>query len=192
MAKTAETVNIPAMELRLVQLEIKGDSALVMHKFSEKSIKQIEDKQQKKAKSGRESRNPEEECERSIHRDIDGDICFPANGFKSAAVRAASDVDLKMTDMRRAVHIIGETIKIKGDEPLMRTDTVKIGMGTTDIRYRPQINNWSCVLPIQYNSSVISLEQIVNLLNVAGFGVGIGEMRPEKKGGFTFGMFHVV
>ncbi len=39
------------------------------------------------------------------------------------------------------------------------------------------------------NSGAISAEQIANLLNTAGFGVGIGEWRPEKNG--SYGRFHV-
>lgn len=184
-------VEIPRIKLSTSVIKIVGDTPLVMHKFSEKSIKQMEDKHAKKAKAGREVRNPIQEAQDCIHRDIDGHVAFPANGFKSAAVRAATDVELKMTDMRRAFHINGEFVKINADEPVMRTDTVKVGMGSTDIRYRPQFNNWNCEVTVTYNENVISLEQIVNLFNVAGFGVGIGEMRPEKKGGFTFGMFHV-
>jgi len=36
---------------------------------------------------------------------------------------------------------------------------------------------------------MISDEQVVNLVNTAGFGVGIGEWRIEKKG--EHGTFHV-
>jgi hypothetical protein len=39
------------------------------------------------------------------------------------------------------------------------------------------------------NASVLSADQITNLFNVAGFGVGIGEWRPQKNG--SFGRLHV-
>jgi hypothetical protein len=42
---------------------------------------------------------------------------------------------------------------------------------------------------IKFNTSAISAEQVANLLNVAGFGVGIGEWRPERNG--SYGRFHV-
>ena len=44
-------------------------------------------------------------------------------------------------------------------------------------------------LDITYNASAITPAQVVNLLNIGGFGVGVGEWRPEKDGGF--GRFHV-
>lgn len=62
--------------------------------------------------------------------------------------------------------------------------------GTADIRYRPEFKHWRVKLPIKYNADKISLEQLVNLFNLAGFGVGVGEWRPEKDG--QYGMFHVV
>ena len=39
------------------------------------------------------------------------------------------------------------------------------------------------------NVNVLSVEQIINLFNVAGFGIGVGEWRPEKDG--SYGLFHV-
>ena len=71
----------------------------------------------------------------------------------------------------------------------MREDMVRIGMGTADVRYRPEFKEWRVKLPIRYNEDAISLDQIVNLFNLGGFGVGIGEWRPEKRG--VHGMFHV-
>jgi hypothetical protein len=61
---------------------------------------------------------------------------------------------------------------------------------TTTLRYRPQFDEWSVKLKIMYARNSISPEQIVNLFNVAGFAVGIGERRPGKSGD-SFGMFKV-
>ena len=93
-----------------------------------------------------------------------------------------------MTELRGSFHIEGELVEIKG-KPNMREDMVRIGMGTADIRYRPEFKEWSVTLPLRYNADKISLDQIVNMFNLAGFGVGVGEWRPEKDG--THGMFHV-
>jgi hypothetical protein len=71
----------------------------------------------------------------------------------------------------------------------MREDMVRVGMGTADIRYRPEFTEWSVKLPIKYNADAISLDQLVNLFTLAGFGVGVGEWRPERDG--QYGMFHV-
>ena len=46
------------------------------------------------------------------------------------------------------------------------------------------------VLKIRFNAAAISPEQIINLLNWAGFHCGIGGWRHERGG--TFGQYHVV
>jgi len=71
----------------------------------------------------------------------------------------------------------------------MREDMVKVGMGMADIRYRGQYWPWHTTVRVRFNANVMSAEQILNLLNTAGFGVGIGEWRPERDG--QFGLFHV-
>ena len=62
-------------------------------------------------------------------------------------------------------------------------------MGTTDIRIRGEFPEWSTELTVRYNASTLQPEQIINLFNVAGFAIGVGEHRPQKDG--SNGMFHV-
>ncbi len=50
---------------------------------------------------------------------------------------------------------------------------------STDIRFRPEYRDWSMEFCVVFNSRAISPEQIVNLVNIAGFGIGIGEWRPS-------------
>ena len=73
----------------------------------------------------------------------------------------------------------------------MRSDRVVLsGMSrTSSIAYRPMYEDWGMDVPIWINAGFVSPDQIVNLLNIAGFGVGIGDWRVEKKG--TFGQFEV-
>lgn len=112
----------------------------------------------------------------------EGNFGHPAIAFKAAAVRAATDAGAKMTDMRRAFHIPSELVEIGGDPPKMRRDMVRVGMGTADVRFRGEFTNWNTSVEIRYNKGVISDSQICNLFRTAGFGVGVGEWRPEKGG----------
>ena len=59
------------------------------------------------------------------------------------------------------------------------------------MRYRGEFSNWRVSMKIRYNAAAITVEQIVNLLNVAGFGCGIGERRPSQGCSDMFGMFEV-
>jgi hypothetical protein len=188
--KTTEQVgiSIPQIAIQRLMVKIVGDSPLITHAWAAKAIRQIKDKQEKKATKGREAREPEADYQAAFYRTDDGVPAMRSVAFKMAAVSACRDLDMKMTEARGRFHIEGELIEIIG-EPRMREDMVRVGMGTADIRYRPEFVKWSAILPITYNSTQISPEQIINLLNVAGFGVGVGEWRPEKNG--QYGRFHV-
>ena len=188
---TEEVVELKSIRIERINLEIEGDSSLIVHAWSAKAKKEMLDKQMKKAKTAKDAKDPQRDYEEAFYRLPDGKPGFPTIAFKQAAVSAGGRFSdgLKMTELRGAFFIDGELAEING-EPSMREDMVRVGMGTADIRYRPEFKAWKVTLPIKYNADKISLEQLVNLFNLAGFGVGVGEWRPEKDG--QYGMFHVV
>lgn len=191
--EVSQTTIIKPLDIRRVQLRVVGDSSLVVHQWAEKAKQMMREKQQKKPKGGKEARDPQAEFEAALYRMPEGSASpygFPSVAFKSVIVGAARWSDgMKMTELRGALHIDGDLVPIFGT-PVIREDMVRVGMGSADLRYRPDFQcDWSAVLPITYNGSAISLEQIVYLLNLGGFGIGVGEFRPEKNG--SWGRFHV-
>lgn len=201
-AATVETpISIPKIDVRQMEITLIGDTALICHRWSEKAKKEILDKQMKKAKTAKTAKDPDRDFMESLYwlttqpdkvsaAAIEAaKFGFPSVAFKAAAVTAAGDVDgAKKTEMRRRFHVDGEFVEIEG-APIMRDDMVRVGMGTADIRFRGMFPSWRTTIRVSYNASAISPEQIVNLFNLAGFGVGVGEWRPEKDG--QFGRFHV-
>lgn len=180
---------LPAMNLQTIKMTVIGDSPLICHAWSSKAKRAMLDKQMKKAVEKKAAKNPEQDYEESLYKHPAGGFGFPSVGFKSAMVSACRFAEgVKMTELRGALHVVGDMVKIEG-EPQPREDMVRVGMGVADIRYRGEFRKWKAVLTIQFNASIISAEQIANLLNVAGFGVGVGEWRPERNG--SFGRFHV-
>jgi hypothetical protein len=189
-AATTTTISLPRFDLRAMNVRLIGDSPLICHAWSEKAKKEMLDKQMKKAKSAKSAKDPHQDFIDSLYPFPGGGWGFPAVAFKAAAVDACSHIDgVTKVEARGAFHINGDLIKIHGSEPTMREDMVRVGMGTADIRYRGQFDPWSVELQIRYNAGVLSDEQIVHLFNVAGFGIGVGEWRPQKDG--MFGLFHV-
>lgn len=207
MAKKDETLNIsiPQIELKYFTVKLVGDSPLIIHKWNEKAKKEILDKQMKKAKkAGKEAKDPwMDYCnsmywltpmpERPTEEDIkNAKFGFPATAIKACAIDAGYQQEIltKKTTARGAFHVMGEFIEIEG-HPRMREDMVRVGgmSKTADIRYRGEFPEWSAKLTIKYNPRVMTVEQILNLLNIGGFSCGIGEWRPAKDG--SFGCFHV-
>lgn len=183
-----EEIKLAGLSIDRIRLRLVGTSPLIVHKWSEKAKKQMLDKQMKRASQGKAAKDPEQDYRESLYIRDDGSYGFPAVAFKAAAVRAGTYCDMKMVFLRGAFHVEGDLVHIEG-EPEAREDMVRVGQGTADIRYRPQFPKWATEVAITYNSRALAAEQIVNLFEIAGFAVGVGEWRPEKDG--QFGRFQV-
>jgi hypothetical protein len=183
--KGSRIVNFPKSTLSAILVEIKGTSGLVVHRFGEKMKKAILDKQMQKARSERKPRDSEVEYLDSIHFFHDKKRSgFPAVGFKSAMIRAGKLLDYKMTDLRQAIFIEtdeGELVEIIG-KPRKREDIIRVANGAPDFRWRAEYPNWRVFLRVKFNTRLLSVECVLQLLTEAGIGVGIGEWRPERNG----------
>lgn len=205
-AKETTQIELPPLNLEIIEVTLIGDTPLISHAWSEKAKREMLGKQMKVAKPAKEAKDPHEDFQQSLYRIEGGGYGFPSVAFKAAAVTACTSVaGITKVAARQAFHVVGEQsavrgafngalmrmdlVRIRGAEPEMREDMVRIAMGTADIRYRGQFWPWYATVRVRFNANVLSAAQIVNLFNTAGFGVGIGEWRPEKDG--QFGMFHV-
>lgn len=183
-----EIIHLAPPRVEQINIEVRGTSPLICHKWSEKAKRAMLDKQTKAATKAKEKRDPHSDYEESLYRLDDGRFGFPSVGFKSAAVRAGTYADMHMTFLRGAFHVSGELVEIAG-EPSMREDMVRLSGKVADIRYRAQFVEWRAVVPVHVNTSVLSLEQLANLFVIAGFAVGVGEWRPERNG--QYGRFEL-
>lgn len=211
--KKTEVIEIRPIEIKKVTVRVVGDTPLIMHAWSEKAKRMMLEAQMGIAKGKKkEVKNPADDFIRSMYwltpMPEDGTMesfeeaiangarfGFPVTAFKQAAISAAYRMGWakdKMS-MRGAFYIDSDEngmIEIHSDTPEMREDMVKVGMGTADIRYRGEFNNWYADLTISYNANgQYSLENIVNIINAGGYVCGVGEWRPERDG--QYGMFHV-
>lgn len=200
-----QIVELVPIDIREFDVTILGVTPLIVHRFSEKAKKQIEDKQQKKAKGARGARDPHAEYLASLYPmpgyesrigEKDCEYGVPAVWIKLAAVSACRFIEgLKMTLARGAFHVLGDDgglLRLTHDGIRMREDAVTIGMGTRDMRYRAEFKNWSVKARIRYDAAVITPAQIINLIQHAGFSGGLGEMRPSQKASDQYGMFEVL
>ena len=204
-AKKEIGIELPRLDIGLMEVTLIGDSPLIVHAWSHKAKMEMLGKQMKKPKGAKEAKDPKADFDASMYRLSDGGYGFPSVAFKSAAVTAGTSVaGVTKVSIRQAFHVLGEDADIAGafdgsksrvnlarivGSPQMREDMVRVGMGTADIRYRAEFPDWHARVLVRYNRNVLSESQILNLLNVSGFAVGVGEWRPEKDG--MYGMYHV-
>ena len=213
MATKQETIEIRPIDLKTVPIRIVGDSPLIVHAWDPKAKEMIRKKQAGATTTkAREKKDPfadfvnslywlEGKPEENTPEAFSEAVRDGAKwGFKATAIKLAANSAAyrmgwvkNMTQLRGAYFIrseFGEYCEVRGSVPEFREDTVRIGMGVADLRYRSEFKDWYIDFELQYNASgIVSLEQIINCINAGGFACGIGEWRPEKDG--MFGMFHV-
>lgn len=189
-ATETKSLIIPEHNKKRLTMRLVGKTPLIVHAWSEKNKLMMRTKQQKGAKMAKEAKDPNADFLGAKYTDGKGRDCVRASFFKNAIVSACRYADdLKMTVIRGALFVEGDLLPLKFKECNMREDTVRVGMGTADLRYRPEYIDWSVDVSIEFLANVLTAAQIVNLVRLAGFSVGICEWRPEKNG--DFGRFDV-
>lgn len=192
-AKAVETtdtqVKLPPISKLRVGLRIVGTSPLIQHAWSEKAKEMIRGKHAGKKTKNREIRNPQQEGEQAAYYTEKKKYGVPAMAIKSALIGAAhKDIGVEKTVVKKALFIEcsdrNGVLAMDCDEPEIREDMVRVGVGSTDLRYRPYFFRWAVNVSFVVDSGWLQVADLCNLVDRAGFGVGIGEWRPEKGGDF--------
>jgi len=198
-ASAGKAITLPRIKRNIITVPIIGVTPYIPHKWSEKSLGMMRDKQfQTKKIAPRAAKNPADEAYASTYWMEDGSLGAPATAFKGAMVGACrifgSDV-FPMTKAKIALHVIGtgaeQLVPIVGEYE-MREDTPRNSGGTVDLRYRNYVTSWVIDLEINYVVNMIDDEGVVALVDAAGLG-GIGDWRPSapKSNTGTYGQFRV-
>jgi hypothetical protein len=188
-ATTSKVIEIPEIQLGRLVVTLKGQTPLITHRFGERARTAIEDKQQGAARTAKPPRDPEAEFRDSLYPLGEDCYGFPAAGVKKALVCAGGRfADEQMTVLRGVINVQGDLLEIQAPAPRMRSDRVRIDGGrTSSIAYRPAFWPWTIDVPIVFNAALLTEAKVLNLVQLAGFSIGIGDWRPEKGG--TFGTF---
>ncbi len=195
---TTPTISLKRIERQTIIVPIVGTAPLIVHAWSQKAKQMMLAAQQGK-KVPKEHKDPLADFEASQYRFEDGRHGFPVMAFKAATVNGggrAFGKAVRMTELRQSFTFLADGVGVDGlqlteiiaDEPIMREDMVRVGMGTADIRYRAEYRDWSANLRIEFMPSVIDAESVIALVDAGGAN-GVGEWRPEKSG--SFGTYEV-
>ena len=202
-------INLTRIKREVALITVEGTSPLIVHQWSMKARQMMLEAQQGK-KRPKVAKDPKTDFLDSMYRfaRTDRSVTSPLDShgvpvvaFKSATVKGggrAFGKTVKMTELRQSLVFLPDGMGDDGmqltrliieDEPIMREDMVRIGLGVADIRYRAQYTKWRAVLRVQFMPNVIDLGSIVALIDAGGSN-GISEWRPEKNG--SFGTYEVV
>lgn len=193
MGKT-ETIGIQKMVLGTLKLKIVGRSPYLPEPMDMAVLDRYDNKKAKKNYK-KDDISEEEKSKLKYYYTKDGKKGIPSRAFYNAMIRASTYlIDKKDGGMRN----IREGVIVKGDVlPLTysKEETLVHWGRTSGMSKAPRkiIRNafydWTAFVEIEYNKAQLSAEQIINILNWAGFHIGVGGFRKERTG--NFGMFSV-
>lgn len=190
MKKIAE---VKSLQLGEIEIKVKGVTPLLMEKMDEEVVEKYNKKKAGKSVEKKHSELEEDKVEDKIHYDEKGNVVFPSAGFYKGMIEVAPYIDTikyKKT-VRGSIRMMEGLIPITFKKKKTNTTwgrTSGISKAPRKI-VRPEFEDWSCTLKIRYNTKQITAEQIVNLVNLAGFHMGVGGWRPEKEG--MYGQYEV-
>ncbi len=201
-----EVLEIKKVEPQIIIVHIVGDSDLVLNKMNDVTAQDLID-----VRSGRprklEKPNVWKEIITAIHwRDgkptdfseegmkdalINNAPCITAFGLKKsfgeAVVRLG--IDTYSTKFDASVNILasGGLIPIKFAEHFVDEKLMSPKKGSPVLVHLNRFVGWSADIQLSFIDSVYSSEQLVNVINLAGFGIGIGSGRRSC----GYGRYHV-
>ena len=148
-----------------VQMRIIGTSPLIQHAWDEKAKKTMRDKHAGKKSKDRDVRDPQGEGERAAYYTEDGKFGIPAMALKSAVIGAAhKDIGVEKTLVRKALFLEckdrNNVLPMDCDEPEIHEDCVRVGMGSTDLRYRPYFHRWAVDLVWSVDEELLTVNKL--------------------------------
>ena len=202
-------LQIAPPNIKTVEFFIKGTAPLVVHKFSQKAILQIRQKQEAGSVANKGKKREAKDFDSLFigarHLSTDGWDGIPASAFRCAMISACRVCGFKMSLAKLSIFIKADgfdavegtpLVKILGDKPEKHESMVRIGIGGsgTDISVRAMYRNWGARLRISFDGDQFSEQDVANLLMRVGIQVGICEGRPDSKNsaGMGWGVFTIV
>ena len=207
--KEIKLLQFGGLDVKQAQIFIEGDGDLVLHKMNARNERMLTADDRKKV---REVPNRWEDIITEIHwrdplpvadtyKDCTEELfyellkinapCISAFGLKKSFNQAVvrNEIDKYSTKFDNAVNVVAN----RGLIP------ITFSQWTTDKRLMSPVkgapinvelnhfSGWAANFTINYTEHVFSLEQILNIINLAGFGLGIGSGRTSG-----FGRYHIV
>jgi hypothetical protein len=189
---------------------IIGLRPLIVHAWSQKAKREMLQGQTKAVRGeGKPKREPQKDFTDSIYRmgkDKQGRerYGFPATGIKKSLLTGAHmDKGIAKTIALSSLWIDAPLfpvtttvpgaicdlplVRIWGDEPEMREDTVRVGTGITKkstLAFRAQFRRWAINVRGRFNLATMDEKKLAFLIGEAGLACGVGEWRNEKSGVF--------
>ena len=200
-----ESIEIKSINTRQVTVTIVGDGDLILNKMNDVNIRKLTAERKSKAKDT-DKPNEWEEIITAIHWYNGTPTAFSEQGmidaltnnapcitafglkksFGDAVVR--NEIDKYKTKFDNSLNIIakGGLVPIRFAEHHIDEKLMSPKKGSPVLVHLNRFSGWSAEFTISFTENVYSLEQFINIINLAGFGLGIGSGRTSG-----YGRYHV-
>lgn len=198
-------IELKPLGVKTMNVTIVGDGDLVLNKMNDVTAKQLTDARKDKAKSTQKPNEwesiitsmhwydgkPTDFSEAGLHDALKNNKpCVTAfalkKSFGDAVVR--NEIDKYKTKFDASVNIVakGGLVPITFAEHTLDEKLMSPKKGAPVLVRLNRFSGWSATFTVQFMENVYSAEQIVNIINLSGFGLGIGSGRSSG-----YGRYHV-
>ena len=195
MKKEKEKLELQPLLKGKFKVKIKGLTPLLTQKIDWEVIEEIELKKQGKFVKSKaiKSKTEKQIADDKVHYDDKNKPCIPTAYFLNGMVEVAPYIDgLDKKRVAGSIRLSAPFVPLKfKDRTINVTWGRQSGMTRAPTKIvRPEFREWECEVEFIFNKQNITAEQIVNLLNWAGFQIGAGSWRPQCKG--SYGQYEVM
>lgn len=208
MKKDKSIITLEPINIKFATVCIEGDGDLVLNRMNARTVRELT-RERNNYKTTREVPNIWEDIITAVHwrdgipventyTDCDEQLlirllsenapCITGFGLKKSFNQAVvrNEVDTYSTKFDNAVNVVDRLIPIKFTAHYIDETLMSQKKGSPVLVRLNRFSGWSAEIPISYTENVYSLEQIVNIIKLAGFGIGVGSGRSSG-----FGRYHV-
>ena len=184
----------------IVNVEIRGLSPLLQHRFGEQAELDDAVRAQLLIKG-----TPREQAEQVVYRDAGGNCYFPGQAI-ARMLREAGGAHKQKATRKSVKYIVPAAVIVPTDAIGILTDEAKakpvsdfevdsrpVTIPATKgriMRHRPRWDAWRARFSLEIDDTVLPVDLIHQLMEEGGRRVGVGDYRPEKGG--PFGRFEVL
>ena len=199
-----EVIKLKGIKTNIATITIEGDTALILNKMNAQTIRSLMDERKNKPK-GTEKPNEWEIKMTSVHWEngwkptdfteegykdafANHRPCISAFGlrksFGDAVVR--NNIDKFSTKFFASVNILNELVPVSFAEHVVDEKLMSPKKGAPVLARLNKFTGWSATFDISFVENAYSIDQIIEIITLAGFGLGIGSGRTSG-----YGRYHV-
>ena len=205
MGSKTEVIELKPLSAKTVDVTIAGDGDLVLNKMNDVTVRNLTNQRKNKAKDIEPSNvweeiitsmhwfngKPSDFSEEGLHEALKNNApCITSFGLKKSFGEAVvrNEIDKYKTKFDSNVNIIapGGLIPITFAEYNIDEKLMSPKKGSPVLVRLNRFSGWKATFTLSYTDNVYSLEQILNIINLAGFGGGIGSGRSSG-----YGRYHI-